>query len=210
MTRTQQVLLVCGLLLVVVFDGILLRQLTLARSENATLQSKMTISLDQQFAINEHVLEGREFESIMRELRRAEPRYALAGLKRSPLTLLFYFPNRSSCRRSLHNEVAVLQEHRTSLDRHGIRVTMVFGTSIDEEDFQTMVRQFGISDIAILDRQGVFQRHLGPRVGALAIALDVGDRIVFAHFARTSTNHGARALYRKLDMVAALWSRSAR
>lgn len=202
MTRFQQALLVCGFLLVATFDVLLLRQLGELREENATLRKKVAPSLDQQFALYEHGLEGVDLSPLLGELRRSEERFAALDPGTGGYRLWFYFPDRN-CRRSLHREVALLREHRSALLQAGIEVAMVFG-DLAETDFLTLGRQLGISELAVLDRQGVVRRHLGARPSTLVLGLDPRDRVLFAQVARSTGNEGARPLYRKLELVASL------
>ncbi|OFW08223.1 MAG: hypothetical protein A3H96_23710 [Acidobacteria bacterium RIFCSPLOWO2_02_FULL_67_36] len=208
MSRFQRTLVICGLLMVVVFDALLLRQLTVLREENATLRNKITPSLDEQFALYEHSLEGVDLTAILAELRVTAPRLDAFEPRPDTPRVLFYFPDKVSCRRSLHREVGILKENQSLLARHGIAAGIVLA-NIEEIDFQLLTRQYDVSEISVLDRQGVFQRHLGARPSALVMVLDPRNTVLFAQVARTSGDEGARPLYRKIELVTGLRPRAA-
>lgn len=198
MNRVQQVLLLIAFLLAAAFDVVLLRQLSSTRELNGILRARMTLSLDQQLTLSEHAFEGTDLTKMLKELPSAGNGPSLRGS--GDAKLIYYFPNRSSCRRALHDEVGVLQGNRDGLSERGIDVLVVFGHAINQLDFDTMVRQYDIADISVLDTDGVVQRHLGRQIGAMAVAVDESHRVLFAQFPRTSSEGGTRELYRKLGI----------
>lgn len=201
LTQVQRLVLGGGLAFVLLADVFLAGKVEDVRIENATLRSRMALSLDEQFAVQEHEAEGRPARTLFQAFRRTNQRYA-AWDSRGTLRLILYFPHEHSVRGSLHRELAMLQEMRPVLAHDGIKVALVFGQAVEEGSFEDMVRTAGRKGDAFLDREGLFERYLGPRLDVIALVLGPNDDIIYAHFERTSDDGGVQAIYGRLDAVA--------
>lgn len=186
--------LVC--LLLVLLNILLLHRLTTLKDVNVALSHKVTPSLNQQFWLYEHKMEGLNVARLVARMRQSSVRFAQLYSAPSKLKLLFFFPG-ANCRRSLHMEARLFHEFRGTPVAKEIPTAMVFA-EFSPDDFTTLARQFEIEDVALLDRENLVGKELGARVNPLILLLDSRDEVVYAKVSLPSDEAGGRRMYQKI------------
>ena len=163
---------------------------------NTTLAQKVTPSLREQFDLFERSLIGRSLAGPMAELDpgAAMPEAPTGG---GGHRLVLYFPG-ESCRRSLNQEMRLLDEHRTRLARLNLD-PVIFLASFEPPDFETLVRQYGVEDHAHLDQDQILREALGISPAGLLLLLSPRDVILNARVSTGLDEELGQAFYRQVD-----------
>lgn len=197
MNRITATVLVAAVVVLAVFDVLMLRQVRRLHEEKATLQARILPSLEEQYDLFEHEIEGEELDGLFASLAETVPRFAELIAEPAAGTLLVYVPN-ENCRRALHSEVRVFDDYRETLAEHRVRPIFVFA-GFPADDLDALTRQFGIDGASVTDREEQLRDRFGLRGEPVVLLLDADHRIRYANVVRGE--EASRRLYDKAALL---------
>lgn len=187
-------------LVLAVFDVLLIRRVHGLEEEKGMLQLKVLPSLQEQYDLFEHGLEGDDLGELFDTLAATAPGFRELIDEPAAGHLLIYVPG-ENCRRALHSEMQVFGAYRDGLKARRVRPIFIFA-GFAQDDLDALTHQFGISEASVTDPQRVLRQRFGLRGEPVALLVDGERRIRYANVVRSGAEEASRRLYEKVDLLA--------